>query len=278
MQLPPDNSFILDELDRTVLDPTNQPAKTPDDVAELLPDWTKNIDSPIKSALVSMLAAVANFLWARFGQAVAQQATPLFAEGQWLDYWGRLLHRPRVANESDGDYRARLLSVPDRVSPKAIMDAVLATAAQYTTVIPAFEEPMIDGAYASPANNPAWSAYAQPKNGRLWARYPGSLCKTPGAYVTPAARRAEFWVILPGGAAFGLKGETQAAAFAMPSGSPYRDFVNPTSVPDTWAGAARYTLPAKQSLAQAVISDVEFRKAGGVRWALIIDPNLPKAL
>lgn len=311
MILPPDNSLFLPAgNDQLILDVTDRPAPTLDDVIALLPEWAQQIESELRDAVMGMVGDLANFQWARFGQAIARHQSPLFADGQWLDYWGKLLRRPRVANEDGGSYRARLLSVPDRISPNAIQRAVRADVTAVGGTPPAFEEPAADGPFISRVSPQSpWSAWIQPSNGRLWATYPDNVtCRTPGAYIVPAIGTTQcgsappttisgalFYVILAGA---GLQSRfvgpipfpttadpwiplvTPQTPAVIPTVAPYDGGFISQVAPDLtkWGHAdTAFAAPAGESLGAQVISDVEFRKAAGVSWALIVDPLLPKA-
>lgn len=154
--LPNDDSFILDSSDDgpVVIDRDELVYQTLDDLKALVPAFLRNVSSPLRDAYLFMWGDMSRAMQARSGFVLESQASPRFAEGIWLDYWGILLNKPRYANELDSDYRARLLLGFDIVSPAAIKGAVNAIVAQLfpnSNIAINFQEPGIDQAFMAPA-------------------------------------------------------------------------------------------------------------------------------
>lgn len=272
MILPDENDLVLPETnDNLVIDRTDRPAPTIEDLLALLPAWAREAPSDVRDAIVAAWREVLIVLWARYGQVIARYYSPRFADGPWLDDpWGKLLQRPRAANESDADYRARLLDVVEKVSPNAIRNGVLAIyEATGSAVRPAFMEPTTDFVFANSTSDPdvAWCAFVQSDQHRLWAMYPDNPNPHVGVFVAYQPTPPEFWVIAPGTAMIDT-----TSAYASSITTPWTDFVS--DVATLWPDSDLRFVDAVEPILDRVISDVEGRRAFGVRFALLVDPLL----
>ncbi len=290
MRLPDTNSLALaDTNDELVIDGSDPPLATPDDARALLPGWARELDSPVRDALLAAWRAMANAFWARLGQTLARLISPRYAAGLWLAWWGRQLKRPQVATESEPEYRARLIAPRPRVTPNAVRAVVDALVAEVTAARAACFEPAADGLFAA-SDDPAapWCGFAQPDAGRLLGTgvaFPAGAC-----YASDSdAGVPEFWVVLPGDA-----GDDSATAYALdldvpygpnpvatgaesPTGALAYDFA--ADAPPLWLDAdLRFVAARPDSLADRVIAQVEATRAFGVRWLLFVDPYLPGAV
>jgi hypothetical protein len=275
VKLPADNTLALPATnDDLVLDRSDRLIPSLENIVALLPTWARELDSPVRDALAAAWRAMANVLWARFGQVLARLYTPRYAAGAWLDEWGRMLKRPRAAPELDAPYRARLLSQPARLTPTAIRAALEALYAETGsgTVRPQLMEPLTDFVFcADPSPDAAWSAFVQGRDRRLWALYPDNPNPAVGVFVAYATPRAEFWVLCPGTALVDL-----TTAFALAVAGPLTfDFA--AAVAPLWVDADLRFVESSEPLLDRVIWEVESRRAFGVRWGLLVDPNLEGA-
>lgn len=199
MRLPDDNSIeLVQDNDHLVVDDTDPPALTEDDVLELMPRFARQGDSLVREATIAGMQAAWNYEWAQSGQLIGAQKSPRNASGDMLDWWGDVRKLNRAADEQDPEYRSRLLLPLRVVTPDAIKGAVDALVSQVSDISAAYFEPATDAAFASPGDGSAtWAAFVQPTLKRLWAYYPDSANLTPGAYAVPGDARAQFWVVLP---------------------------------------------------------------------------------
>lgn len=300
MLLPDDNSLVLvDDNDSFIVDGSEPPAKTIDDVRALLPAYAREgDDTAMRAAVLGGWRAASNFVWARTGLVLSAQRTPRHASGPALDAWAPFYGRRRAPGEIDGPYRARLLTAVDMVTPAAIKAAVDTLVAQFTTQAATYLEPVAgDAMFMGPATNadppkpnanvtsntvPPWQAFIQPGAGRLWAHYPDRPAGTKtGAYIVPVGG-ARFWIVLPG-----LPGDGTTAPHTMPLATPATllgpmDFIQGVAgvsgphqsvVAGAPFGGYQGFLPrAATSLIDAVCDEVEQRKAGGVTSSILFDP------
>lgn len=300
-------------------------APSVDAVRALLPAYARRgDDSPMRAAVLAMLAACANFLQVRAGRVLNAGKTPRDAEGRDLDAWGEPLGQRRLVEEGDPPYRERLLTPTKRVSPSAIRPAVAALVAQFTNDAPNFQEPARDAMFLAPASAsdppkphatvtsttvPAWRAFIQPKAQRLWANYPDRVAGTrTGAYLVPGADAwdprvsqtdpnaglgakngpgARLWVTLPTGAGDRSKApHTLPLAFSFGRAADFLGGVvggsaGPNTTPrGAWMGPAGapyqnqygFVFSARDSLERQVATELERRRADGVRTAFHYDP------
>jgi hypothetical protein len=269
MLLPETNSIELAETnDELVLDASDRPAPTLDDMLALLPGWARDLESPVRDALLLAWRAMANHLWARIGQLLAAGASPRAAEGIWLEAWGQELRRARFEGETDAQYRARLLSPPDVVSPNAVVAAVhevtLAAGAPDAYL---FEEPgegSTSIAFAAADDDGPWECYVQPSASRISARDDARPGAVWGMYAGPEPpNRAMFTVVLP------TVPHDNTDGFSQPLDSNDLGFVEDVSAPSLYVFDYRGDM-----LLERVAAEVERVRGGGVLWKAWHDPAL----
>lgn len=227
--LPSDDSLVLDASDDgpLVVDRVGPIWQVLNDLLGLLPAILRGGSSTLRDAWLQTWGQAALVAQSRFGFVLDAQISPRFAEGLWLDAWGVLLGKPRAPDEVDSDYRARLMTGVDLVSPTAIKAAVNAVIQTSGSIPVIYNEPAVDQAYCGPATtsdpgNPnarqqtigalqTWFAFTQPQiplngvaginqtiyyaqNLRFWANYTGLTGNTKiGAFSAPLG--AGFWII-----------------------------------------------------------------------------------
>lgn len=227
--LPSDDSIALDASDDgpLVVDRVGPIWQVLNDLLQLIPAVLRSGSSVLRDAWLQTWGQAALVAQSRFGFVLEAQASPRFAEGLWLDAWGALLGKPRAMSEVDSDYRARLMTGVDLVSPTAIKTAVNAVLAAAGSIPVIYNEPAVDQAFCGPATtsdpiNPnskqqvivspqVWHAFTQPQiplngvaginqtiyyaqNLRFWADYTGLTGNTKiGAFSAPLG--AGFWII-----------------------------------------------------------------------------------
>lgn len=271
MKLPPTNSITLAPTNaEAVLDRSDPPAPTLDDVIALLPTWVQEIETPVRDAALSAIAAMANRTWARIGQSIARMQTPRNASGPWLDVWGELLKRPRSPGEEDPPYRARLLEQPELISPNAIRDAVETIVAAAIITPPVVMEPATECLFFC-SEDPAapWASWFQGETVRLWGLYPDDPYPYVGAYIGTETQLPEFWIYIAtntGDDLFFLASEVDDAPVFLGSEPGATAYLDPA-----------FFEQASSGLDLTIVTDVESRKMAGVRWWMFIDPALVNA-
>lgn len=274
MRLPEENTLRLPEENPLVVDATDPPARTKEEVAALAPAWVRRGRSGLRDAIFGGLAAVGLFMWGAFGRVIAASTSPRFAEGERLRAWGEMFRRPAVSGEADHELRDRLLNPPARVTPTAIREAVRALVLAETPVEPVLIEPADDMFFVGSSSSP-WLCYVQPVDGRLWAYDPSRPGVRWGTYWHPARLTPEFWVVLQGD----VSGDAEVV-FLLPSttgpgsaADAVTDYIGPFPSSLSWG----YLSPAAGSLEARVEREVESRRMFGVLWALLIDPYVENA-
>jgi hypothetical protein len=227
IHLPTDDSIVLDASDDgpLVVDRVGPVWQTLNDLLQLLPAVLRSGSSALRDTWLQVWGQAVLIGQSRVGYVLEAQASPRFADGLWLDAWGRLLGKPRISDEADCDYRARLLTGVDLLTPKAIKAAV-SNIVGLTPVV--YNEPAVDQAFCGPATTSdppsqnaskqtigslqTWFAFTQPQiplsgaatqnqsvyygqNLRFFANYSGATGnKSVGAYSAPLG--AGFWIIV----------------------------------------------------------------------------------
>jgi hypothetical protein len=260
-----DRSIDLDA-EAFVVDDSDPPAWTIDELLAFLPSWAREADAPIRDALLEAVRAMAQLLWSRIGQFAAQLQSPRFAEGVWLDAWGELKKLPRAPNETEGEYRARLLSLPDGITPNAIRAAVESIREAFTLLPVVVLEPAIDIMFAAPLDSP-WFCFAQPDDRRLWGDDPDRPGATWSAYTFDLRNAAgngyaRFVVITADDA-----GATDPLAWAMAD-------LNEQSFAAPTAEGYAFTFASLDSLMERLDATCAQLRAGGVVVTEFADAGL----
>lgn len=272
MKLPEDNSIELSQDNGLVVDRSDSVLPTIEDGVNLFPEYIREIDSAVRDAMVAAWRAMANELWSRFGRVLSQVTSARFAAAQWLDDIGDVLHKRRASGEEDHEYRKRLLDISDVVSPNAIKEGVNAIVQESLLRDAVFMEPATDAIFFQTAQaEPPWCAFYQTATQRLWGTYIENRNPYVGAYFSGRPNVPEFWVILPGNA-----DDDSDSPYFMPSGAVQTpDFFSPATFPAGWLQAdERYYPERPDSLMERVNSELEQKRAGGVRTMIFQDPNL----
>lgn len=202
MRYPSDGSPLVPTGDiPLVVDGSDQPAVDNDALNQLLPASRRDGTGKMFQAVLTTARTCLNFLWSRYGQKLNTQKTPRFAAGADLAAWGRHLKRPQVADEGEGQYRDRLCTPLNTITPDALQEPVNRLVGELTNIKPLFLEPAFDAAYASPltfgGGAPTWAAFAQPQARRLWAQDDSRPAEKYGAYASPDANGPVFMFIVP---------------------------------------------------------------------------------
>lgn len=123
------------------------PVETTDDVLSVWPaEYKQETVAPVRDAVVASQTAM--FLRSQEdSQYAADQANVARATRRYLDGHGEDRDIARSNKETDVAYRARVLAVPEIVTPLAILDAVNAILGQYTPIKAQYLESIHDRAY-----------------------------------------------------------------------------------------------------------------------------------
>lgn len=254
-----------------VVDRSDPPVPEVADALLMMPGWSRADDSDVRDAVLSTWRAMTNQAWASHGRSIMQTASPRYAAGPWLDFWGRLLGRARTVGEPDGPYRDRLLADHDVVSPDAITAVVAGIVAETSSTRFEITEPTVDCAYAVPTDNSApYTCWVQAPAQRLFGSGFDTEAAAAGAcYAVPIASSGLFWVILSGNIG---NVTNQAHCWNLDASCGPYDFSSNDP------GQFGFIDRAGDSLFGRIISEVESRKGGGTIWMMFTDPYLNGAL
>ena len=271
MILPETNTITLAETnDELVVDRSDRPYPLIDDLAKLLPAWMRDKRTDVTNAMLLAWGAMCLYAWAKYGQTTLALVSPRFAAGAWLDEWGNWYKRPRQPGESDGQFRARLLTPPQVVTPSAIRTAIDAIVAEYTPQKAAYLEPAEDAMFCKPlALGWSWACFVQPSNQRLWGHDPLAPHRTWGAYTTPKTPLPRLWIVLPGiGRGIG------SSAYAAPP----NNALSSSYCTAVASNAFAYAFAGGISLIDKVFSEIQARRASGVLALVFHDPLVGSAI
>lgn len=128
----------------TIIGGENLPVISPADVLRAFPKFVRDSDpAPIRDAIVAALTEIFIEFQQRAEYAAAQSdartTTDIYLEGLGADK-----DLEKQPGETDAQFRARLFSVPDLVTPHAIIAAVLTLISPYTPAQPQIFEASLD--------------------------------------------------------------------------------------------------------------------------------------
>ncbi len=134
------------------------PVETSDDVMAVLPAFMRSSDTAVtRDAIIALLTAIFKEMQDR-GEYAALQSDILHASGIYLEGLAEDRDFQKQAGESDELLRARVLRIPELVTPTAIMTAVAAIIAPYTTKHAKYFEASLDRWFVSDGT-PAWHSF-----------------------------------------------------------------------------------------------------------------------
>ncbi len=258
------------------------PVNDADDVRAVYPRNLRGPaeNAPVREAIVEGQLATQLAYQERSAYAAAQ-ADPTRATGIYLDGHAGDRGIFRQEDEDDESLRARMLAVPDIVTPAAIIAAVNAILAPYTSIECQYFESILDRWFVrSSAGLHDWRAFvgANPSYAsRLYDQRQNS--KPGGAWVFDGCVGRYFVVRVPILNATGVRrmwafdGSVNLAALANPDGAWINDGSNVGGTEATGSVATFIGFGAKTALEvyQAIANSVNAIKGHGVRWQLIAD-------
>lgn len=268
------------------LDGGELPVTSSTDVAKAEPYFVRRATvAPVRDAFRAGLVAL--FAWyQRAASYAAAQVDILRATGLYLDGLGRDFDVFRQDGEGHEAYRARILAGEDVVTPAAILAAVNATLAPYTTIEAQYAESIMDRWFVEDGTA-TWSSHVWSRNGDRVPYYPDRLYEEQsaenGGYVREQSAPMgalpfsddvgrHLVVRIPDLAAVD---ENVAYAFSDAGGTvaTYGLFVGDGTETVDLAFAFSGT-ETEDAIYAAVVNAVERIKGHGIRWTLYVDPNL----
>jgi len=264
------------------------PVRSTSDVAAAEPRFVQQAAAaPVRDAIRTALTAM--FRWyQRAARYAAAQSDILRATDIYLDGLGQDLQAFKQLGEDEEGYRTRALSVPDVVTPEAVLAAVGDVLAPYTDVLPQYAECVLDQWFLEDGTA-TWSSHVWNRNNDHAPNYPDRLYADQedvnGGYARPQSNPAgalpmlqtstpgrEFIFRIPD---LANVDNNVAYAFSDAAGTDalFGLFVGDgtEAVDMTFVFS---TAETEDAIYAAVINAVERIKPHGTRWTLYVDPNL----
>lgn len=250
------------------------------DVLKEFPREVRNADvATVRDAIVAGITAMFQEFQDRAEYAALQSdivtATDIYLEGLGDDH-----ELPKLSGETETDYRTRILSTPELVTPTAIIDAVLNIIASYTPIQPQYMEASLDRWYVS-AGDAVWHSFIE-----AGPQYQDRLY--PDDVLTNGVERANSdpgyaWVFSDEvGRYFVLRipnlssSDTQHAFISTGSGSFINDGTNPSGSESNGL-VATFMFGPRQLATQlyaAIVGAIDKIKGHSIRWQLLVDSRL----
>lgn len=186
----------------------------------------------------------------------------------------------KAEGESDEDYRTRIISIPEVITPEAIVDVVNSLLEPFTTIECQYCESILDRWYVGTSDARTWHSYvfdnltdlAPGYKDRLYKEYAANNfgytrpnSDPCGARVFSDEKGRMFLIRIPD-----VSGIENLGAFPGSSSLGSRFFVGGVGV----ASPVRKIGTTVADLFNKIISTVESIKAHSIRWILWMDPKL----
>lgn len=267
------------------------PVNSVDDIISILPFFLKSDDSPpVRDAIIAALVSI--FLAYQDASSYASaQSDILRAVGLYLDGLGSDRGITRQPSELDESYRTRILSIPNIVTPSAILAAVNSILAPYTSVQAQLFEASLDRWFVFNGTshlsfigtNPIYldRLYIDDIASNLGQSRPQS--RVGGAWTFGDTVGRYFVLRVP------LLPETEVQHMFIADGSNTNNQETNSSVvsfiadgsnvsgQETTGSDASFCFNLRQSIIDVytqIVSAVERIKASSIRWQLFADPKL----
>jgi hypothetical protein len=268
------------------------PVKSADDIRPEFPAPLRGPAeaAPVREVIVEGERALMLEHQERAGYAAAQ-ADPTRATGVYLDGHAEDRGTFRQPEELDEPLRARMLATPQIVTPTAIVSAVNAILAPYTTKLAQYHESILDRWFVNDGDpGSAWHSFvgAGPHYpDRLYDDHQGtpgrrSQSDPGGAWVFPDSNGRMFVLRVPviagleAGHAFVLDGSVNETVPGAVTGSFLGDGTDALGSESSGLVGMFITdgYASEVAVYQAVANSVEAIVGQGVRWQLVADPAL----
>ena len=148
-------------------------AQSADDVLAIMPEKYRQEDQPVTQALASALAAHTS-AHNKAVEYAAAQSDLLRATDKYLDGKAQDHGFVRALDESDEDFRARVLAWRNIATRDAVAEAVNAVVETYSTSEAVLIDPILDGWYVDDGSA-VWSSHVWDESGGSWQNYPDQL-------------------------------------------------------------------------------------------------------
>ncbi len=238
--------------------------------------------APVREALVS--AQLAIFLAWQFASAwAAQQSDPTRAESLYLDGCGEDRSCFRQQGEIDETYQARMLAIPEIVTPEAILAAAGAILAPYSNVRPHLFEGT-DRWFVNDGGSPGWHSFIGAPPSYPDRYYDDRPQSWPGGAWVFADDYGHYFVLrvpvidnLDGSHLYPLDGTVGADQFGGDIAAAWIADGSDTGGSESSGAVASFVsvgFGTALDVYQAIVNSVEAIRGQGVRWMLYADPNL----
>lgn len=246
------------------------PVESINDVLTTLPYEVKEVKvAPIRDAFVESALELFQEVQDKF-QYAAEQSDPLKATEIYLDQLGRDREVNRGTGESDEDYRNRIFTPLEVVTPSAILGIANGIVSRYTTILPQYFESELDRWFVSST----FSSFIGASPYYPDRLFPNESVEN-GGYVRVQSEPRTAWVFgTDVGRYFVLQLPPLSAAddqFAFISTSDVTSFISTTSTHTTYMFTNSLTESEAYNL---LISRINKIIGQGIRYQLYVNPEL----
>lgn len=256
------------------------PVSTTEDVLAVFPRFVKVLDNAVvRDALIAALTSMMENYQNQSDNCV-QMSDVLAAVDSALTGLGADRGIFRAEGEAEEDYRTRIISIPEVVTPTAIINIVNKLLAPFTTIESQYCESILDRWYVGTGDARTWHSYvfdnitdlAPGYKDRLYVEYASNNfgytrpnSDPCGARVFSDEKGRCFLIRIPD-----ISGIENLGAFPGSSSIPRRFYVGGVGV----ASPVRKIGSSVQDLFNKIITTVDAIKGHSIRWILFMDPKL----
>lgn len=256
------------------------PVSTTEDILAVFPRFVKVLDNAVvRDAIIAALTAMMENYQNQSDNSV-QMSDVLAAVDSALTGLGADRGIFKAEGEADEDYRTRIISIPEVITPTAIIDIVNNLLAPFTTIESEYCESILDRWYVGTSDARSWHSYVFDDTtdlnpgykDRLYTEYAAdnfgysrSNSSPCGARVFSDEKGRCFLIRIPD-----LSGIENLGAFPGSTDIPSRFYVGGVGV----ASPVRKIGTTVTDLFNKIITTVDSIKAHSIRYILFMDPKL----
>ncbi len=265
----------------SIVGSSDLPVASSADVLAVFPAFIRKSDSaPVRDAIVALLTAIFEEMQTR-SEYAALQSDILYSSGIYLAGQGADRGFAKQANESDAQFRARVLAIPSLVTPTAIMAAINSIIAPYTDSTARYMEASVDRWFVSDGT-PTWHSFIGTPPSYLDRLYEDDAASNAGVFI-PGREVSGAWAFSDTiGRYFVIRippisgSDDQHAFILTGAGSFINDGTN-VSGTEASGSVATFAFADRQTAIDVyttIVSMVNRIKASSIRWMLYVDPSL----
>lgn len=265
----------------TISGNSDLPVNTSADVLAVFPAFIRKPDTAlVRDAIVAMLTVIFQDMQSK-SEYAAWQSDILYATGVYLTGLGNDRGFEKHAGETDEQFRARVLQIPQLVTPAAILAAVNSILSSYTSFHARYMEASVDRLFIADGTT-TWKSFIGASPSYYTRLYEGDSAANGGVFI-PGRGINGAWVFSDTiGRYFVLRippligSDDQHSFILAGAGSFINDGTNVSGTEAT-GSVATFMFADRQSaidIYTTIVNTVNRIKGSSIRWMLYVDARI----